>query len=364
MSNFVDLNSGAQISFPNKRLLVWYNEVKRELPWREKVSPYNIWLSEIMLQQTRVEQGLPYYERFTKRFPTVHDLARASEDDVLKLWEGLGYYSRARNLHATAKYISNELGGSFPDKQEDILKLKGVGPYTAAAIGSIAFALPVAAVDGNVYRVLSRYFSIEESIDETAVKRQIGALAQQVLDGASPGDHNQAMMELGATVCTPKKPNCGDCPLNETCIGFSLNRQSQLPIRTKKVKVRNRYFYYIIEEEEGIVPIVKRGAGDVWQGLFEFRLVEKGGVSDVNEVLNVLNTEANYTVVSVSDEYKHVLSHQRIFARFIHLRISNPQKDERMWVSADELSTFAFPRLITRYLENYDFGNLKEVSNI
>lgn len=358
------LKKSIEILFPNKLLLEWFEEGKRELPWRETSEPYSIWLSEIMLQQTRVEQGLPYYNRFTEAFPTIHELANASEDEVLKLWEGLGYYSRARNLHATAKFISQQLDGKFPDSYQSILSLKGVGPYTAAAIGSIAFCLPVAAVDGNVFRVLSRYFAIEKSIDAADVKKAITEMAQSILDESDPGNHNQAMMELGATVCTPKYPKCDECPIQDSCIGKQKKLQASLPIRTKKTKVRNRYFYYIIEEFAETIAIQKRGNGDVWQGLHEFRLIEKAKEYHASKIIDELNLDSASKLVSVSEQFKHVLSHQRIYAQFIHLKYHSKPKTKRKWVSVDELSTFAFPRLITRYLEKYNFGNVKEVSNI
>lgn len=362
MSNFTVLKKTTEILFPNELLLEWFEQEKRELPWRETSDPYKIWLSEIMLQQTRVEQGLPYYNRFTESFPTIHDLANASEDEVLKLWEGLGYYSRARNLHATAKFVSQKLDGRFPDSHSSILSLKGVGPYTAAAIGSIAFRLPVAAVDGNVHRVLSRYFAIEKSIDDAIVKKEITEIAQSVLDESDPGNHNQAMMELGATVCTPKNPKCDTCPIQDSCIGRQKNVQLTLPIRTKKTKVRNRYFYYLVEEYAGTIAIQKRGDGDVWQGLHEFRLIEKERESQASNIVDELCAE--FKVISVSEQFKHILSHQRIYAEFIHLQYKSKPENERKWVSVDELSTFAFPRLITRYLDKYKFGNVKEVSNI
>lgn len=337
--------------FPNSNLLDWYDRVKRDLPWRETKDPYPIWISEIVLQQTRVDQGLPYFERFIARFPTVKSLAEAPEDDVLKHWEGLGYYSRARNLHFTAKFIQNELGGNFPTTHSEILKLKGIGPYTAAAIGSIAFNLPVAAVDGNVYRVLSRYFGITDSIDETPAKKTISELANRIISATRPGDHNQAVMELGATVCVPANPTCGECPLHESCIALRDDLQAELPVRTKKTKVRERFFHYIVKIYDGNVLIQRRGAGDIWQGLYEFPMIETEHRSDSRTVLNQLGLKDSETVVSISEEFKHILSHQRIFANFYLIKTEALQGENFLSVGIEELGSFAFPRLINRYLE-------------
>jgi len=358
------LKSKSENSFPNSRLLKWYDGVKRDLPWRDTQDPYYIWLSEIILQQTRVDQGMPYYERFVETFPTVHDLANASEDEVLKLWEGLGYYSRARNLHATAKHVSQNLKGEFPNTHSGLLELKGVGPYTAAAIGSIAFNLPVAAVDGNVYRVLARYYGITESIDDTSTKKQIGELAQSILDTERSGDHNQAMMELGAMVCTPKQPDCKACPLQENCVAFRQEIQSELPVRTKKTKVRNRYFYYAVHFVDGQVPIHRRGEGDIWQGLYEFPLFESEKKLNEKQILELIEVSESDVVESISEEFKHVLSHQRIYSRFVLVKSDSRPNVKGKWVSVADLRSFAFPRLINRYLERSNLVIEGEVSNI
>lgn len=348
--NFGILNSELKISdFPNEQLLDWYHRVKRDLPWRETSDPYRIWLSEIILQQTRVDQGLPYYERFVERFPSVKNLAEAPEDHVMKLWEGLGYYSRARNLHFTAKLIHHELDGNFPNTHEGLLKLKGVGPYTAAAIGSIAFNLPIAAVDGNVYRVMARYFGISESIDETSTKKEIDRLANAVIPKENSSDHNQAVMELGATVCTPINPLCRECPLKPGCEAFERNLQAELPVRTKKTKVRDRFFYYIVRWNGEAFGIQKRGAGDIWHGLYEFPLFETEKRLEEESILRQLNLKKDETVISISEEFKHILSHQRIFAKFILVK-TKTLEDKLTQVKNDDLRTFAFPRLINRYL--------------
>lgn len=348
-------------SFPNSELLNWYKSVKRDLPWRETKNPYKIWMSEIILQQTRVNQGLPYYERFIAAFPKVEDLSNAKEDEVLKLWEGLGYYSRARNLHFTAKLVANEFGGIFPNTYKGLLELKGVGPYTAAAIGSISFGLPVAAVDGNVYRVLSRYFGIMGSIDETATKKKITELANKILAKKDAGNHNQAMMELGATVCSPISPNCEECPLNVSCNAFEQNLQTQLPVRSKKTKVRDRFFYYSVLLSNNEVLVSRRGSGDIWQGLYEFPLLETASRLKDSEIIEQLSLKTNDVIMNVSQEFKHILSHQRIFAKFVLLKSGSFEGSNFMKVKVEKLKEFAFPRLINRYLEKQRLGIVEEV---
>lgn len=350
-------------TFPNSELLNWYHQNKRDLPWRETSNPYYIWLSEIILQQTRVDQGMPYYERFVSTFLTVQDLASASEDEVLKLWEGLGYYSRARNLHATAKYVAGSLDGKFPITHQGLLALKGVGPYTAAAIGSIAYGLNTAAVDGNVYRVLARYFGITDSIDETATKKLISKLASDILDKKEPGNHNQAVMELGATVCTPQQPDCANCPIRLGCDARKTGSQLELPVRSKKVKVRNRFFNYSVILVGKEVAISRRGDGDIWHGLYEFPFHESEKSLEENEIISMVN-KGDSVIISVSQEYKHVLSHQRIYGRFVLLKQGQKSEGDYMWVSVDDLRNFAFPRLINKYLDSQSFVIDAEVSNI
>ncbi len=343
------------IHFPSANLLVWYDQEKRDLPWRKTSDPYRIWISEIILQQTRVDQGLPYYHRFLSKFKTVFDLAKATEDEVLKTWEGLGYYSRARNLHFTAKYVVSELNGLFPRDYEGLLALKGVGPYTAAAIGSIAYGLPTAVVDGNVYRVLARFFGIQTSIDETPTQKQIAGLAQEILDKGRPADFNQAVMELGATICTPTGPNCGNCPLRGGCVAVQTNNQACLPIRSKKIKVRTRYFYYLVLFYKGETQVRRRPAGDIWQGLYEFPLIESDASLSDEEILIACNLNSDDVVKSVSDEYVHILSHQRIIARFILVERKKLKNSNYITSAVNKLSSFAFPRLINRYLEKQNF---------
>lgn len=337
--------------FPNSELLKWYDGAKRDLPWRGTKDPYLIWVSEIILQQTRVDQGLPYYERFTERFTTIQDFAAASEDEVLKIWEGLGYYSRARNMHATAKFVADELNGIFPSDYEGLLDLKGVGPYTAAAIGSIAYGLPNASVDGNVIRVVSRYFGIRDSVHETATKKQINEFAQQILNKEKAGDHNQAMMELGATCCSPSTPNCADCPLNQECVAFAENLQKAIPAKTKKTKVRDRYFYYKVYTD-GISTILhRRAAGDIWQGLYEFPLFESEKELEEDDMLALMKLPKDHRILTVSEKFKHILSHQRILARFVLIKVEKLEVEFSKQVKLTELCNFALPRLINCYLE-------------
>ncbi|MBF1606902.1 MAG: A/G-specific adenine glycosylase, partial [Prevotella sp.] len=248
-------------------LLQWFKNNGRSLPWRETKDAYAIWLSEVILQQTRIVQGMSYWERFMAKWPTVNDLAAATEDEVLKAWQGLGYYSRARNLHTAAQQVM-ELGG-FPQTFKELKTLKGVGDYTAAAIASIAFGEPVAVVDGNVYRVLSRYYGIDTPIDSTEGKKEFQALAQSLLPINEPADYNEAIMDFGATQCTPNSPHCSACPLCETCVAFREQRINELPVKSKKVKQRERHFTYLCIEYEGKIAIHQRGAGDIWQGLWE-----------------------------------------------------------------------------------------------
>ena len=258
----------------SRALLPWYRAHRRPLPWRGDPDPYRVWLSEVILQQTRVDQGLAYWQRFTERYPTVKDLATAPEGEVLKLWQGLGYYSRARNLLSAARQVVNDHGGQFPSTHAELLKLKGVGDYTAAAIASICFGRPDAVVDGNVFRVLARVFGIETPIDSTAGRKEFRALAGRLLDPAHPGDHNQAVMELGATVCTPKNYACLLCPLQARCIAFATGRIDALPVKAGVTRTRDRFFNYLhIATAKGLF-LRQRTGKDIWQGLWELPLIE------------------------------------------------------------------------------------------
>lgn len=340
-----------------RSLYKWYNIYKRDLPWRETNNPYKIWLSEIILQQTRVQQGTNYYLKFTENFPTVHDLANAPEDDVLKLWQGLGYYSRARNLHKTAKQISEQYNGTFPSHYSDIINLKGIGPYTAAAIASIAFSLPYPTIDGNVYRVLSRYFGIDTPIDSTEGKKQFQALAEELIDSRDPGMHNQALMEFGALQCVPKSPNCSNCPLTTSCFAFQNNKVSVLPVKAKKPKQSDRYFYYYLLEQEDAVYLEKRTENDIWQSLYQLPLIEHPNKLSDEELIesNIPFINGyNYNLNSVSKERKHVLSHQIIHAKVVRIEISNDVKIPKplFKVKTKDISKFAVPRLLELFFED------------
>lgn len=319
-------------------LLQWFKNNGRSLPWRETKDAYAIWLSEVILQQTRIAQGMSYWERFMAQWPTVNDLAAATEDEVLKAWQGLGYYSRARNLHTAAQQVV-ELSG-FPQTFKELKTLKGVGDYTAAAIASIAFGEPVAVVDGNVYRVLSRYFGIDTPIDSTEGKKEFQALAQSLLPINEPADYNEAIMDFGATQCTPNSPHCSACPFCETCVAFREQRINELPVKSKKVKQRERHFTYLYIEYEGKIAIHQRGAGDIWQGLWEFPQEEHLTSSEDS----VWKTEAQLLQKGV----KHILTHQILLADiYLWQPTRRPQlPSEFIWIEKQDLENYALPRLI------------------
>ncbi|MGV3638230.1 MAG: A/G-specific adenine glycosylase [Flavobacteriales bacterium] len=338
----------------SKALLPWYREHQRALPWRKKADPYHIWLSEVILQQTRVDQGTAYWHRFTERYPDVQSLARATEDEVLRLWQGLGYYSRARNLRTAAQQVVDLHEGRFPPSYAELKALKGVGEYTAAAIGSIAFGLAEPVVDGNVYRVLARVFGIATPIDSTAGKREFRALAATLLDRSEPGDHNQAVMELGALVCTPKNPRCGDCPVAAHCLALRADRIADLPVKANRNKVRERHFHYLHVIESKKVYLRKRAGKDIWQGLFELPLVESDRALKGDRSVAALRAEfgADWTIVARHGPVKHVLSHQIIHAHFWQVQRPKGFKVPNDWIAVapDELDRYALPRLIDRYL--------------
>ena len=319
-------------------LLQWFKNNGRSLPWRETKDAYAIWLSEVILQQTRIVQGMSYWERFMAQWPTVNDLAAATENEVLKAWQGLGYYSRARNLHTAAQQVM-KLGG-FPQTFKELKTLKGVGDYTAAAIASIAFGEPVAVVDGNVYRVLSRYYGIETPIDSTEGKKEFQALAQSLLPINEPADYNEAIMDFGATQCTPNSPHCSACPLCETCVAFREQRINELPVKSKKVKQRERHFTYLCIEYEGKIAIHQRGAGDIWQGLWEFPQEEHLTSSEDS----AWKTEAQLLQKGV----KHILTHQILLADiYLWQPARRPQlPSEFIWIKKQDLENYALPRLI------------------
>jgi A/G-specific adenine glycosylase len=342
-----------------QQLLHWHSQNPRPLPWKDTTDPYLIWLSEIILQQTRVEQGTPYFERFRETFPTVFDLAKADEDAVLKLWEGLGYYSRARNLHFTAQHIAEEFQGEFPDTYEELLKLKGVGPYTAAAIASFAFGRPTAVVDGNVYRVLARYFGLDLPIDTTAGKKAFFQLANELIDPADPGTYNQAIMNFGALQCTPGQPDCQQCTLQSSCAALAKGTIKSLPVKSKSIAKKNRYFHFLIFNAKGTTWLEKRQGKDIWKGLYQFPMVEVSSDQQDNYTLESLTTSlqlpdaTDLELKGRSRPFRQTLSHQHIHAYFWEITAPTlPEIPEKELISVplSKLSDFAFPRIIDWYL--------------
>lgn len=330
------------------------------MPWKGEKDPYKIWLSEIILQQTRVEQGLNYYHRFVRAFPDVHKLAKAPDPSVFKLWEGLGYYTRCRNLIATARYISKEHRGEFPGTYEEIRTLKGIGPYTAAAISSFAFDLPHAVVDGNVFRVLARIFGISIPADSTEGKKYFTALANDLLDKKHPGLYNQAIMDFGAVICKPA-PLCNICVFNRSCHAFLNSKVNVLPVKKKKIVIRQRWFYYLVLEYKDQTAIRHRAGKDIWQDLYEFPMIEMEKETDPGKILEQAGKKGwlkkDDAVISVSDLYKQQLTHQLITGRFIKIKMKQrPGKGKDspppglVWIAKNTISKFAFPRFINQYL--------------
>ncbi len=328
----------------------------RQMPWKGEKDPYKIWLSEIILQQTRVEQGWAYYEKFITHYPTVNLLAEAKDDEVFKHWEGLGYYSRCKNLLATARIIAGQFDGKFPNLYEDILQLKGIGPYTAAAIASFAFNLPYAVVDGNVYRVLARFFGITVPSDTTEGKKIFTSLAATCMDSKQPGQYNQAIMDFGATVCTPANPVCHNCPLKKKCVAFEKNIVATLPVKTKQLLKRNRWFTYFMIEWDGQLLVRKRTDKDIWQSLHDFFLDESSGEDawDHKKVKQFLKTQLgfNTNVLGVSEVFVQKLTHQTIYARFIQVKamVAFTPADGYFFHPGKKLNDLAFPKTITQFL--------------
>jgi A/G-specific adenine glycosylase len=340
------------------KLLVWYDVNKRDLPWRNINDAYKIWLSEVILQQTRVNQGWEYYLRFIEKYPTVKALATAPEHDILKLWQGLGYYSRARNLHAAAKHIVKEHKGKFPHDYDSIRVLKGVGDYTAGAIASIAFNLPFPAVDGNVMRVYSRLFGITTPIDSTEGKKEIYKTASELLPHKSPGTYNQAVMELGAMVCLPAKPYCENCPVQEACYAFANKKVLSFPVKEGKIKQRNRYLNYLVITQGDNLLLRLRGAKDIWQGLHDFPALESAKPITESKFVkerrwNEIISISKPLIKDVSDEYIHILSHQKLYAKFYHIASSKKMDSlpaDCFWIKIKDLEKYAVPKLIDLYI--------------
>ncbi len=343
----------------SEKLIAWYEINKRSMPWRMTQEPYKIWLSEVILQQTQVVQGTPYFEKFISNFPTLKDLAEASEDKVLKLWQGLGYYSRARNLLYTARFIHFELMGVFPKKYSDLLKLKGVGEYTAAAIASISYNEPVAVVDGNVIRVLSRLFKIDEPFNSGKGKKIFNEAAYQILDKDYPAQHNQAMMELGSLVCRPQNPDCINCPLAVHCLSLKDNVVFNYPVKLKKTSSKELYFNFIVTLlNDRKTLITKRTGNDIWKNMYTFPLYETGeDIKEMDFITEIKTDFGDFEVLNVS-KFKHILSHRLIHATFyvIALKESGQSKKNNIFeVEINRLKEFySLPRLITKFMESKD----------
>ncbi|MBQ0147633.1 MAG: A/G-specific adenine glycosylase [Flavobacteriaceae bacterium] len=341
----------------NYLILSWFDRNKRELPWRNTRNPFHIWLSEIILQQTRVDQGKNFYLNFIKEFDTVKDLALADEQKVLKLWQGLGYYSRARNLHYTAQFIDKELNGVFPDSFIELKKLKGIGDYTAAAIASIVYNEAVPAVDGNMFRVFSRYYNIENDISNSQTKKIFWELGLEIIDQKRPGDFNQAVMDLGATICTPKLPKCDICPLNESCEALRLNKVLALPVKTKKIKVTNRFLHFILIKDEDRIALSKREGNDVWKNLYTLPMLET--ISDLLDHEALIEQSLHLELSFISEE-KHILSHQNLFIKYYTLQ-SQSENIARLrnitdfeWVKLNDIENIPLPKPIEKFI-NYHF---------
>lgn len=341
-------------------VIAWYQVHKRDLPWRKTKDPYIIWLSEVILQQTRVDQGLPYFYRFVEKYPQVKDFASATEDEILNLWQGLGYYSRGRNMHHTAQMVMEEHAGYFPTRYDDLIKLKGVGEYTAAAISSFSANEAKAVVDGNVFRVLARYFGIHEPINSTKAKKLFTDIANDVIDKANPAISNQALMEFGSLQCRPKNPLCSSCPLQISCNASQSHTVDKLPVKLKKTKVKNRCFNYFVLIDDGKVLMNKRGPNDIWQNLYELPLLETENLSDADVLVKdsaFIRQFGDVEIAQVFGPVKHVLSHQKIYAQFIVIKKAEASLmlNHTNWFFADfaSLEHLAQPKLIFSFLKNF-----------
>ena len=340
-------------------LLRWHDqENDRMLPWKLEKDPYKIWISEVILQQTRAKQALPYYQAFLSSFPTIADLATAPDDDVFRLWQGLGYYNRCKNMLAAARHVTTELKGEFPDKYEDIRALKGVGDYTAAAIASFAFDLPYAVLDGNVYRVLSRHFGITTPVDSTKGKYEFRTLVQGLLPSDNAASFNQAIMDLGATICTPARPKCEECPVSVSCRARTQSMQSILPVKSKKITVRKRYFFYAFIIFEDCILLRKRTAGDIWGNLYEPVLIENGGTVNKMDILNEFKSILNKSELKSIDYQGYTnqrLTHQLKETHFILGMAGKKNEDlpeDYTWFHINQLTKLAFPKTLLTFLKN------------
>lgn len=342
-------------------LILWYLNNKRDLPWRNTTNPYHIWVSEIILQQTRVLQGISYYQRFIETFPSVRSLAEASQENVLKVWQGLGYYSRARNMHLAARQVVEEFNGSFPGSFRELLTLRGVGEYTAAAVASLAFNEPVAVVDGNVIRVISRMFAIREAVDKTSVMKEIKKLASGLLVPEKPALFNQAIMEFGALHCVPLNPGCSTCVLNHRCLSLKYKIVGEIPAKSRKTKIRERYFAYLVIRANNGFYFQKRNSGDIWEGLYEFPLIESEMPWNSQALLAEIPLRAPVKIRPVSGPVKHVLSHQRLQVTFLCVEADLLWTEvPARWirVESSKIYDLAVPRVIDRFLHSESFNKI------
>ncbi|MHC8947612.1 A/G-specific adenine glycosylase [Sphingobacterium hungaricum] len=343
----------------SSKLISWYAKNGRELPWRNTTNPYIIWLSEIILQQTRIEQGTPYFHNFLENFPTIEDFANADEGELLKLWQGLGYYSRARNMHKAARQIQADFDGKFPTKYEEVIKLTGIGEYTAAAIASFSSNAAYAVLDGNVFRVLSRYFAIDTPINSTAGKKQFSEIANELLDKKHPGTYNQAIMDFGAMQCKPKNPLCEECIFRMDCRAFQTNSAQSYPVKLKKKPSRNRFFAYFIVEEDGQLLMAKRNDSDIWANMYEFPMIETEEELSISALVEHNEFKFNFPsaiLEQLNGTVKQVLSHQNIYAKFY--RITNPENNvlkNSSWAfyNSENLDKLAMHKLMFTFLETF-----------
>lgn len=353
------MNTNKSKIYFTKQLLNWHaNENTRCLPWKNEKDPYRIWLSEVILQQTRALQGLPYYLKFTEAYPTVNHLAAANDDEVYRLWQGLGYYNRCKNMLATARLVAGSHNGKFPGTYDELLSLKGIGPYTAAAIASFAFGAPQAVVDGNVYRVLARFFGIDTPFDTTTGKNQFTQLAGELLDKKNSSAYNQAIMDLGATVCSPKKATCLACPLHLHCFAKNHNAIELLPVKSKKTAVKNRYFYYIIFKWQDEIWVHKRGGNDIWENLHEPYLIETSQPIDFKEITNhTLLKKENIRPSQLKHQgnTRQRLTHQLIEAQFFSVEVKQRPyipHPQGAWIPIRDLDKTAFPKTVLSFFKN------------
>jgi A/G-specific adenine glycosylase len=342
-------------------LLAWFRDNQRELPWKEYNDAYSVWVSEIILQQTRVQQGKMYFNRFLETFPTIEHLAEAPEDQVLKTWQGLGYYSRARNMHKTAKKVMREYGGSFPKNTDLLQKLDGIGPYTAAAIGSFAFGLPVAALDGNGYRILARYFGVDIPVDSSEAKRSFANLAQSLLPAGDSASFNQALMDFGSLICTPR-PLCSICPMVQTCSAYLDGQTERLPVKKEKTTAKTRYFHYLDIEYGNATFIRQRNGNDIWKGLYEFPLIETSCPAGYPDLIKTEDFQkildlSSITLINIYRSKPHKLSHQTIYPVFYRIRSQKPGpilQTEYLEINRNNLSRYAVSRLIEKYMDFFN----------